>query len=321
MIITVTPNPAIDRTIIVPHLRLGQLHRARAVWDESGGKGMIVARVAGALGAGALCLGFVAGWLGGYLRALLDAEGMRHHLTPCTGETRINITLVDEASGVVTKVNEPGPKPSPAEVEALLAAVEERLRPGDWLAICGSFPPGVAAETCAELVRRGRRAGARVALDTSGRPLAAGAAAGPTLLKPNLAELDELAGRRHRTLGEVVVTARQQLEQGCDLVVVTLGARGAVAVAADGWAHLAPPRQHPAQAVGAGDALLAGLLVALERGESWREALSLGVAAGTAMAATPGSRTPDRSAIDDLHRALGAALSSEPPPLDEPVAD
>ncbi|MBK8468598.1 MAG: 1-phosphofructokinase [Candidatus Phosphoribacter sp.] len=292
MIVTLTPNPSIDRTVSVAALEHGEVNRASDSRIDPGGKGINVARALSANGTAALAVLPSGGPEGQLLQALLERSGTAYTVVPITGTTRMNIAVI-EPDGTTTKLNEPGPTLADDELQALLAAVDERLS-GDvqWVVGCGSLPPGMPSGSYADLVRHGHAAGIKVAIDTSGAPLTEAVPAGPDLIKPNLEELEELVGRSLHTLAQVGEAARILVDGGIETVIVSLGRHGALLVSADAMAHASGHVDKPVSTVGAGDSLVAGFLHAVCRGAGPREALATGVAWGAAAVSLPGSRMP-----------------------------
>jgi 1-phosphofructokinase len=295
-IVTLTPNPSVDRTLEIAGLVRGGVLRAVAERVDAGGKGVNVARALTANGLPARAVLPLGGPYGQLLGNLLGDKDITVVRVPVDTATRSNITL-GEPDGTVTKVNAPGQPLLDGDVHALLDACLADLDDVGWVVGCGSLPPGVPDDLYAALVERGRAAGVRTAVDTSGGPLARAVDAGPDLVKPNLEELVELDGEPVETLDDVVGAADDLRRRGVGRVVVSLGARGAVLV--DGGEPLIaePPPIEVRSDVGAGDALLAGFLAA---GGSGAAALRAGVAWGTAAAALPGTEmpTPDRIDVD-----------------------
>jgi 1-phosphofructokinase len=237
----------------------------------------------------------VGGPEGDQLVRLLRAEGVDVVAVRIPGGTRSNITLA-EPDGTITKINEPGPTLSADQLDAITDAVLAATEAADWVAACGSIPPGVADDYYARLCRRLVSAGIRVAVDTSGPALLAAVAAGPTVVKPNREELAEAVDAPLRSVGEAVEAAQVLRSKGAHDVLVSLGSDGALLVSergvVSGDAHVAEPRS----TVGAGDALLAGYLAA---GADGATALAEGLAWAAAAVALPGSRMP---APDQIHR-------------------
>ncbi|GAA1076682.1 1-phosphofructokinase [Pseudonocardia alni] len=301
MFVTVTPNPSLDRTIALPHLVRGEVHRAGSVRVDPGGKGVNVARALASAGHRAVALMPSGATPGERLAALLEPTDVTTVAVPVAEATRVNITLV-EPDGVTTKINEPGPRLSADEVEALFQRACALGAGATWLVSCGSLPPGVGDDFHAELTRRCRRPGLKVAIDTSDAPLHHAVAAAPDLVKPNHAELAELVGRPLGSLGDVLLAARELRARGIGAVLVSLGAGGALLVDRSGEYHARTPPITVLSTVGAGDSTLAGFLAA---GGEGPDALRQAVAYGAAACRLPGSATPGPAdiRIDDVELA------------------
>ncbi|HEY2948308.1 MAG TPA: 1-phosphofructokinase family hexose kinase [Micromonosporaceae bacterium] len=295
MIITATLNPSLDRAMEIDRLARGDVIRATATRFDPGGKGVNVSRALLANGVPTRAVLPCGGPDGAQLVSLLRAEGVDLLEVPIAGRTRSNITLA-EPDGTVTKVNEPGPTLSAGEFEAVTRAVLAAAEHADWVVVSGSLPPGLAVDAFGRLCERLSRAGARLAVDTTGPALRAAAEAGVALVKPNRGELAEVVGAPLRSLGDVIDAAQVVRGWGAGAVLASLGADGAVFVN-DGAAHAGEcPVAVPRSSVGAGDALLAGFLAA---GATGPPALAEGLAWGAAAVSLPGSRMPSP---DDLRR-------------------
>lgn len=261
MILTVTPNPSVDRTVILETLTPGAVNRGTRSWSEPSGKGINVAMALAAHGAATHAVLPVGGATGAQLRQMLSEAGLSVTCVPIEGAIRSNISLT-QADGTVTKINETGPQLTSAETDALLDAVADHLGDAGWLVCGGSLPAGAPEDLYARLTERAHRHGVRVAVDSSGAPLSAALSAGPDLIKPNAGELAQLTGATLTTLGEVADAADEVRRHGVGAVVASLGADGAVLVDAEGVLHGQAPVGTVVSAVGAGDALLAGYLSA-----------------------------------------------------------
>jgi 1-phosphofructokinase len=283
LIVTVTPNPSVDRTLRVPPLVRGGVHRATSSTSEAGGKGINVARALATEGHETLAVAPLSAASAGLMLALLGGV-VRLEAVPIAGEVRVNVGLVED-DGTVTKVNEPGPRLSEAEAEALLAQTAALAAGATWLAGCGSLPPGVPAEFYAELARRAP-VGVRVAVDADGPALRACRGRPLGLIKPNHHELEGLLERALPTLGDVVAGARELTDEGIEAVLVSLGPDGAVLVDRDGASHAEARVDDVLNTVGAGDALLAGFLAAGGR----RDGLATAVAWSVAACRSPGTQ-------------------------------
>lgn len=208
MILTVTPNPSLDRTYEIPALDRGAVLRATADRVDPGGKGVNVSRAVAAAGHRTLAVLPLGGPAGAALGGLLGAEGIEVVAVTVAGQTRSNISVA-EPDGTLTKINATGPELTADESETLLATVGERSVGADWIACCGSLPRGLEPEWYAELVARAHRAGARIALDTSGPSLTAALRERPDIVKPNAEELSQAVGRPLATLGDAVKAAEE----------------------------------------------------------------------------------------------------------------
>ena len=302
MIVTLTPNPSIDRTVGFRELRRGSVNRASSSRVDAGGKGVNVSRALTAQGAGTIAVLPEGGPEGSLMATLLDDAGVTRRGVPISESVRLNVTAV-EPDGTTTKLNEPGPHLDEGQVRALLAAVAtsvEGAPGGAWAVGCGSLPPGAPVDLYARLVRSARDAGALVAVDTSGAPLRPAVEAGPDLVKPNRVELEELVGADLTTLGAVIDAARDLVTGGVGTVVVSLGRDGAVVVDAESATHAVATIGTPRSTVGAGDCLLAGLLHDLSAGRTAAEALRTGVLWGAAAVTLPGSRVPGPTDLNGI---------------------
>lgn len=288
MIVTLTPNPSLDRTIEISGLRRGEVHRALASRIDPGGKGVNVSRVLAAHGVPTLAVVPAGGPEGAQLGDLLAPAGVPVVTVPLSAPTRSNVTLV-EPDGTTTKINEPGPALTATETESIADRVVALAASADWVVLSGSLPRGVPDTFYADLVRRIHSQGRRVAVDTSGVPLSYAVSAGPDLIKPNAEELAELTGASLSTWGDVTKHAQTLRDSGVGTVLVSLGEDGALLVDADGVRRAYAPPVDVRSTVGAGDSTLAGFLAA---GASGDDALRMAVAFGTAAVTLPGSAMP-----------------------------
>ena len=290
------PNLTIDRTLSIDELRPGEVLRFERAVVTPGGKGVNVARVARELGAGAVLVGFVPGRTGAAGAALLADEGLSLRGVEVGGELR-STAVVLERSGRVTVFNEPGPPLAPGDWEHYEAAVAEALEGQRVLACSGSLPPGAPADAYARLVGVAHERGALAVVDVGGDQLAAALAAGADVVTPNLAEAEGLLhGRADETVAagdpavvreRALAAARALVERGALRAVVTAAEAGAAV--ADGWLArwvAAPAVSEVRNPIGAGDALVGGLALALERGEEFAAAVVLGMACGAASVET-----------------------------------
>ncbi|MCL4506173.1 MAG: 1-phosphofructokinase [Chloroflexi bacterium] len=300
MIYTVTLNPTLDKTLSVPQLRAGEFHRAAILRTDLSGKGINVSRALKALGIPSKTLGFVGGRTGQAFQVGLQEEGFDIHFIDVGGETRSNITLLDESAGVYTKINEPGPTIGPAHVAALQAQVEAWAGPGDYWTFSGSMPPGAPLDLYAQLIAHVQAKGAYAFLDTSEAALRASLSAHPYGLKPNSDEAAQALGRPVLSDNDHCQAAQKLREMGVQVVLLTRGEDGLVLAMGDDVLMATPPPVEARSPVAAGDSALAGLLWALSEGCDAAEAARRAVACGTGSAMQEGSGVANRALIEDL---------------------
>ena len=306
MIVTLTLNPSLDRALSVPQLRPGTLHRAQFIRQDLGGKGFNVSRALRALGIPSHIVGVIGGRTGRALRDGLLADGFDAHLVEVEGETRQNVTLLDESTGLYTKINEPGPILSPRHIAALGTFIEQMVRPGDLWAFCGSLPPGAPQDLYADLICVVQRGGGLVFLDTSGPAFRAGLQAGPFAIKPNSEEAAQVLQASLSSDQDHCQAARELQSKGVRLVAPTRGAQGLV-LASDGTLLTAiPPSIAARSPIGAGDASLAGLLWAVSDHCDPIETARRAVACGTAAAMQDGTGVGDRMLVESLMQQVQA---------------
>ncbi len=298
MIVTLTPNPSIDRTVtLADRLERGAVHRVEAVISQAGGKGVNISRAAVAAGLESIAV-FPAAEDDPFVHEL-QAVGVQCRAVKATGEVRINLTIT-EPDGTTTKLNSPGAVATDASLAALREAVLEHAVAADWVILAGSLPPGAPAEWYADLVQSLRATPAKVALDTSEAPLVAvverlpdGA---PDLMKPNAEELASFTGGDADHLesdpASAAQAARTLVERGVPTVLASLGANGAVLVTAEGAWYAAPPPTVVVSTVGAGDSSLFGYVLGEVRGLSPEQRLASAVAYGSAAAGLAGTTIP-----------------------------
>jgi 1-phosphofructokinase family hexose kinase len=291
MLVAVTPNPAIDRTLYVPTLTVGAIHRTAEVRLAAGGKGLNVTRAARILGGAVLATAPLAGHAGRIVASLAAEEGLPSDWYWLeAGETRTCL-LLNHATGDATVINETGPTLPGASWEGFLAHVERLAGGAAAVAFSGSLPPGAPPESLGAFAGALTAKGQTVYLDTSGQALATTLAQPAGLcIKVNRAELAAGLGLPGDALSRegLLEAGRALLRRGAAQVVVTLGAEGALALEpAGGWWAAPPPVEPVVSTVGSGDAFLAGLTVAQMKGQPLEQALAWAVACGAANTLTP----------------------------------
>ena len=313
-ILVVALNPALDLTYELPRVDWAGVNRPVTVSSRPGGKGINVARTLHALGADVLVMGLAGELTGDAVRSALAGAGVPAAFTEIAGETRRTLAVTDRDRGQTALFNEPGPRVSAAEYAAFRARYEAGVAAATAVVLTGSLPPGLPAGSYAELTGIATAAGVPTVLDAEGEPLLRGVAAGPAVVKPNLAELSGAVGRRLTGTGDAgraaVAAAAAELRQaGAQAVVVSLGASGLLAVTSDGVWQAAHPGAVAANPTGAGDAVVAGLTHRLVLGRPWAERLRHATALGSAAAAAP---VAGEFRLADYEQALGQVTIIRP---------
>lgn len=257
---TITVNAAIDRMTTIDNFRAGTVNRVSESRDTPGGKGVNVASALADYGLRVAVTGLLGRENDAAFGELFASKGIADRFVRINGETRVGIKIVDPASSETTDINFPGAAAARADLPALLSATAS-IRARWWL-VAGSLPPGVEPTFYRELIRGLKERGASVALDTSGAALRAGIEAGPDIIKPNVHELEALLGRKLGSIDGIVEAARELLKKGVAMVVVSMGAEGACFVTPEATVITRSSDIKVLSTVGAGDAMVAGILAA-----------------------------------------------------------
>ncbi len=315
-LITLTLNPALDLATTTDHVAPTHKLRCGPVQRFAGGGGINVARVLHRLGADVCAWALAGGAVGTQVRQLLAAEGVPTLLQPISGDTRENFSVVETTTSQEFRFVLPGPTLQPAEWQACLDALATHTPPPRWLIASGSLPPGTPDDFYAQLARAASGRGVRVAVDTSGPPLAAALQAGVALVKPSLRELRDLLQQPLEQAADWCTAAQSLVHSGAaDIVALSVGEQGAVLATHEGvWQ--APALNVPATTgtTGAGDCFLATLVWALDRGDAPAEALRWGVAAGAAALLHPGTTLAQADDVRRLVRSVPAPMAFTPQP-------
>jgi 1-phosphofructokinase family hexose kinase len=304
LIITLTMNPAIDRMIAVDRLAFDDRAYILSSKDSPGGRGINAAAVIHSFGGKTLAILPAGGERGSRFEQYMHRCGFPIATVPIRNDIRLNFTIVDR-HGLTVKLNELGPRFERGEVSSIEGTVEAQLPNASWLMLCGSLPPGVPADFYAQLIARAKKRGVKTLLDTDGEALSRGVEAGPTVVTPNQQEAERLLNTVLLTRSHSLSAARRIQSMGAESVVLSLGSRGAVGAAyfqgADQLWEAIPPRIEAISPIGAGDALAAAFIWSLNNGDDFPEALSWGVAAGSASAQLPGTKFATLEQATEIH--------------------
>jgi 1-phosphofructokinase family hexose kinase len=295
LILTLTLNPAIDRTVTVDKLvfedRAYILDRA----EVAGGRGVNASQVIHALGGKTRALLTSGGSAGQRMLKLLEGAGFPYEAAPVAAESRVNLAISDR-QGLTVKLNEAGAPLNARELESVRDLVKARLDGSRekvrWLMICGSLQPGVRSRFYCELIQLAQSRSVKVLLDTDGDALQHSLEGKPSVISPNQHEAERLLGRALITRTQMLEAVNRMQAMGPESVILSLGSRGAIGSSDEGMFEALPPRVDSLCPIGAGDALAAAFVWSMDRGKSFAESLRWGVAAGTAAAALPGISFP-----------------------------
>ncbi len=308
-IVTLTINSALDISTaidkLVPEIKL----RCEAPRYDPGGGGINVARVIKRLDGEALAVFQSSGSAGEMIEKLLQEEGVPSHPVTTEAWTRESVTIFDKASSQQYRFVMPGPTLTITECEAFLQTLRSLSPSPEIIVASGSLPPGAPVDFYAQVANVARELGARIVVDTSGLSLAKAVEQGVFLIKPNLKELSALAGKEAIGHEDQEELAMQLVESGkCEIVVVSLGARGAMLASRAGIDYVMPPTVVVKSTVGAGDSMVAGMVLALERGMNHRQMLRYGVACGTATTMNPGTFLCKKEDVERIYQILNRTM-------------
>ncbi len=307
MIVTVTLNPAIDRTFGVDHLAFEDRAYIQFTSEAAGGRGLNSSRVIHSFGGETLALTIAGGQNGERLRGFLRREGFPSRPVTVTNDIRTNFTITD-ARGLTVNLNERGPELAKQEISRFRQTAVRALGSARWLLLCGSLPPGVPTSFYAELIALARRKNVRTILHASGEALREGIAAAPTLVTPNQKEAERLLDRPLLTRAQCIDAASEIAGFGPESVILSLGSRGAVAAFPEGVYQALPPLVEAVCPIGSGDALTAAYAWRISRPKRDRpDALRWGVAAGTASALLPGMTFASLEQTKDMYERVEVA--------------
>jgi 1-phosphofructokinase family hexose kinase len=303
LIVTLTINPAIDRTFSVDRLAFEDRAYIKSTHETAGGRGINSSVVVHSFGGQTLAVLTSGGDSGKRLEGLLSTCGFPIAVVPIKHEIRTNITITDR-HGLTVNLNEIGPELGKSEVMAVERTVRKALDKASWLMICGSIPPGVPAAFYGELIALARKKNVKSLLHADGDSLRDGIEARPTVVTPNQQEAERLLGRTLLTRTQYLEAAERIRSMGAESVALSLGSRGAVGAYAGGLIEALPPRVDALTPIGAGDAMGAAYTWALERKDDTTDALRWGVAAGTASARLAGMNFASLEQTREVYRQV-----------------
>ena len=298
MISTICLNPSFDKTAEIDTLQIGQVNRLRNIRVDMGGKGLNVAVVARRLGLDVECLGILGEEGSQDLIDMMDREGLKHSFLKVPGRVRTNVKIICNSDQSITELNEPGTTLDQAALDDFFTLARERTAGSDIVVLTGSLPPGCPVGIYRELMNS--LEGKRCIVDTEGKALEDCAKAHPFLIKPNLREMEKTLGIELRTMRAIRDAALLFIRLGVEHAVVSMGAMGAMYVSHEKTLFAPALRVEAKSTVGAGDAMIGGMLAGYEAEGSMEKAFRYGVAAGAASVMTEGTQLIIRSDFERL---------------------
>lgn len=300
MIITVTMNPAIDKTVDIDHLVRGGLNRLKNVIIDAGGKGINVSKTIKALGGETIATGFIGGSGGVLIKKVLMEQGIQSDFIEIKNEVRINLKVV-ESDGNVTELNEPGPFVTKDEMNSLMDKLLSYANEEALFVLAGSIPNGIDKNVYQILTQRLKEKGAKVFLDADGELFINALESCPDIIKPNRHELEEYFHMDYRADEEELITVGNKLlEKGIGMVAISLGQMGAIFLTKEKVLKCPGLKVEAHSTVGAGDAMVAALAYGLDLGLTMEECAKLGVATSAGAVTTIGTKPPNKELVDEL---------------------
>ncbi len=304
-IVTLTINPSIDKSSSVAHVVAERKLYCKPPRFEAGGGGVNVSRAIKKLGGESLLLYPAGSITGERLQELLDQEGLNHRPFPIRGVIRESLVILEESTGQQYRFGMPGPEVQKEEWQQFLQELSALEPPPDYLVASGSLPPGVPADFYAKAAGIGKKRGVKTIIDTSGEALEKALKEGVYLIKPNVREFREMVGEEIKEKSQIKAEALKMVKSGrCEVLVISLGAAGALMVSEDFAEHILPPTVPIVSKVGAGDSMVAGIVLSIAQGKPLRESILFGVAAGTAAVMTPGTELCRREDAERLFKNM-----------------
>ena len=304
-IATLTLNPALDKSTAIDSLKPEKKLRCDEPRFDPGGGGINVSRAINILGGESLAIYAAGGPEGEKLKELLNDEGIKQEIIAIEKSTRENLVVFERTTSNQYKFGMPGSNLNEREIQKCIDTIKNLPVEIEYLVLSGSLPPGVPVDLYANLAKIARDKKIKCIVDTSGNALIKAAEAGVYLMKPNLGELSELAGKEEISGIEQEEIAKDLIREGkAEILIVSLGPRGAMLVTKDTIEYIVPPTVKQSSTVGAGESMLGSLILSLSRGDILQEAIKWGVAAGTAATMTPGTELCRKNDVHDIFNWL-----------------
>ncbi len=299
-VLTVTLNPAIDKTITLSDFKIGSLNRVRHMRIDPGGKGINVAKVLKEFDVDVITTGFIAGNLGQYVMKKLEQQGIPFDFSEVQGETRTNLKIVDETTNITTEINEQGFDITATDIEKLFEKINKKMVKDSILVLGGSLPNGVPSTIYRELIEMVHVKGGKVILDADGNAFKEGIEAKPYTVKPNLQELEQYVNQSLETEQDILLAGEKLLNKGISIVLISLGSKGSIIMNHQEAYRVQPFPIIPKSTVGAGDSMVAALVYCILQKKSFEECARWTSAAGTVTASKSGTQVCTLNEVQEL---------------------
>lgn len=303
-LVTVTLNPAIDKTVKINDFKAGSVNRVSSIRIDAGGKGINVSKVIKSLGGKSKALGILSGRNGEFIKEYLDSLNIDNDFIFTSGETRTNLKIVDGLNHSNTDINEPGNTVTMEELNKVEENIFKIIHEDSVLILSGSIPKGVPEDIYAAWIKKAKNMGAKTLLDADGELLKGGLKSGPYLVKPNIHELERLCGKKLKSMQDVIKAGESFFDFGVQRVVVSLGGDGALFIDRDNIVHAEGLKVPVRSTVGAGDSMVAALALSLEREYSLDETVLLSMAVSAANVMTSGTEPAELKEILELQKKV-----------------
>lgn len=302
MIFTITLNPALDKTVIIPDFKLGEVNRIQSSRCDAGGKGLNVSSCICSLGGISTAATLLGGSTGTFIRNYIERQsGIIPEIVDLEADTRTNLKIIDPVSHTNTDINDSGPEVNDNDFNLLSDRLFSSIRENDIIVLSGSIPTGLNNDSYARLIEKAHQCNALTFLDASGEALSLGIKAVPYLIKPNISELSQFAGRTLSDEKDILDECKKLLDKGISRIIVSMGSDGAYYISKEICMHGLAPRVCVKSTVGAGDAMVAALAFCKSELFSARQAFTLALAFGSASVTSAGTQAPSKDLVDSLY--------------------
>ncbi len=303
-VLTITLNPAIDKTVTIPNFKIGKDFREKAMSISAGGKGINVSQVLKHLGTKTIASGFLGACGGNYISKELDKEKISHGFVPISNSTRTSLTIIDSKSNTITRLLERGPLVTKKELKAFQKKFESLLKYSQCVIFSGRNIPGAPHSFYAELIERAKRKKVLTVLDTSGKPYKLALLKKPFMIKPNLEEVEQILGKKTNSASKIKEAAFHFYKTGIEITAITMGSRGAVVFDGNEMLEALPPKLKRKNPVGCGDAFIGGFVASYIDKKDFTECVRMAVSCGAANALSINPGSIKSGAIKKIYRQV-----------------